>query len=46
MWRAGDKVRWRDYSGAYLRDIGEEEAEIGVAGRTYRVRRVDLRPGT
>jgi len=37
QWQPGDRVRWREYSGTYLRDAGAEEAEIGAAGRVYRV---------
>jgi hypothetical protein len=43
-WRPGDKVHWRGYIGAYLRDVGEAEAEIMIEMRTYLVRRADLRP--
>jgi hypothetical protein len=43
-WRAGDKVRWRDRAGVYRRDVDDEQAEIVLAERVYRVRRAELRP--
>ena len=43
-WQAGDKVRWREYTGHYLRDVEETEADIIIGQRTYRVQRADLRP--
>jgi hypothetical protein len=35
----GDRVRWREYSGFYLREAGEGEAEVMTGTRTCRVRR-------
>ena len=43
VWRLGDKVRWRDRTGDFQRDLGDgEHAEIVIADRTYRVRLEDL----
>ena len=42
--RPGDKVQWRDYVGVYLRDADDDQAEIDIAGRVYRVSRAELRP--
>ena len=43
VWRPGDRVRWRDRIGDFLRDIGDgEHAEIMIAERTYRVRLEEL----
>jgi hypothetical protein len=44
-WRPGDRVQWRDRAGVYRRDVDEENAEVVIAERVYRVRRVELRPG-
>jgi hypothetical protein len=43
-WQPGAKVRWREYTGFYLREAGEAEAEIMVGQRRYRVAKADLRP--
>jgi hypothetical protein len=43
LWRPGDRVRWRDRTGVFHRDLGDDEhAEIVIADRTYRVRVGDL----
>jgi len=43
MWRPGDRVRWRDHTGVFHRDLGDgEHAEVIIADRTYRVRVGDL----
>jgi hypothetical protein len=43
IWRAGDRVRWRDRSGVYKREAGDgDHAEIVIADRVYRVRAADL----
>jgi hypothetical protein len=43
VWRPGDKVRWRDRIGDFQRDVGDDEqAEIMISGRTYRVRLEEL----
>ena len=36
-WRPGDKVRWRNHSGTYLRDAEGGQAEVLIRKRTYRV---------
>ncbi len=37
-WRAGDRVRWRDRTGAFRRDVGDgEHAEVVIRDRVYRV---------
>ena len=38
----GDNVQWRDYVGIYLRDAADDQAEIDIAGRVYRVQRSEL----
>ena len=40
----GDKVQWQDYVGVYLRDAADDQAEIEIAGRIYRVQRAELGP--
>jgi hypothetical protein len=42
--RPGDKVQWQDYVGVYLRDAADDQAEIDIAGRVYRVQRSELGP--
>ena len=43
LWRPGERVRWRDRTGVFHRDLGDDEhAEIVIADRTYRVRIADL----
>jgi hypothetical protein len=35
LWRPGDRVRWRDRTGVFHRDLGDSEhAEIVIANRT------------
>lgn len=45
IWRPGDKVRWREYAGFYMRDVDEAEAEIMIGARKYRVQRRELSAG-
>ena len=40
----GDKVQWHDSVGVYLRDAADDQAEIDIAGRVYRVQRSELGP--
>ena len=40
----GDKVQWQDHVGVYLRDAADDQAEIDIAGRVYRVQRSELGP--
>ena len=43
LWHPGDRVRWRERTGVFRRDVGDSEhAEIVIADRTYRVRVEDL----
>ena len=42
-WRAGDRVQWKDRTGAFRRDVGDgEHAEIVIGARVYRVRTREL----
>jgi hypothetical protein len=43
-WRPGDKVRWRDHSGTYLRDAEGGQAEVLIGQRTFRVVVGELQP--
>jgi hypothetical protein len=43
-WRPGDKVRWKDYTGQFLRETIDGEAEVLIGTRTYRVAAGELRP--
>jgi hypothetical protein len=44
VWRPGDAVRWKDRSGTFRREAGDEKhAEIDIAGRIYRVPLTELR---
>jgi hypothetical protein len=45
QWRMGDRVRWQDKVGLFHRDLGDGNAEVTIANRTYRVRIGDLRQG-
>ena len=42
QWQPGDKVRWREYSGTFLRDADDGQVEILIGPRTYRVQRAEL----
>jgi hypothetical protein len=42
-WQPGAKVRWREYSGTFLRDADDGQVEILIGPRTYRVARAELR---
>ena len=43
LWRPGERVRWRDRTDVFHRDLGDDEhAEIVIADRTYRVHIADL----
>jgi hypothetical protein len=44
IWRPGDKVYWNGYTGAFLRNVEDGQAEILIGTRTYRVSRADLQP--
>jgi hypothetical protein len=43
--RPGDKVRWREKAGMFLRDLGDGNAEVTIGSRAYRVLISDLRSG-
>jgi hypothetical protein len=43
QWQPDDKVRWREYSGTFLRDADDGQVEILIGPRTYRVQRAELR---
>ena len=43
-WQPGDPVHWRGYTGSYLRDVENGQADVLIGTRTYRVVRADLRP--
>jgi hypothetical protein len=36
-------VRWRDYTGSFLRDADDGQVEILIGPRTYRVARGEVR---
>ena len=42
-WQPGAKVRWRDYTGTFLRDTVDGQVEVLIGPRTYRVDRGELR---
>jgi hypothetical protein len=42
-WRAGDPVKWKDRTGLFHREVGDNEhAEIAIAERVYRVKLSEL----
>jgi len=43
-WNPGDKVRWRNYIGAFLRDADDGQAEILIGQRKYLVQKAELQP--
>jgi len=43
-WRPGDRVRWQNYTGQYLRETVDGNAEVLIGKRTYRVPAGELRP--
>ena len=42
-WCPGDTVRWKDHTGRFLRDADDDQVEVLIGGRTYRVRRAEVR---
>ena len=42
-WRVGDKVRWQGYTGTFLRETVDGDAEVLIGKRTYRVPAGELR---
>ena len=43
-WHPGDKVHWNGYTGTYLREANDGQADVLIGARTYRVRKVELQP--
>jgi hypothetical protein len=43
-WRAGDRVRWQRYTGQFLRETIDGEAEVLIGAKAYRVPAGELRP--
>ena len=41
-WRAGDRVYWNGYTGTFLRDTIDGQAEVLIGTRTYLIGRGDL----
>jgi hypothetical protein len=41
-WRAGDKVYWNGYTGTFLRDTVDGQAEVLIGTRTYLIGRGEL----
>jgi hypothetical protein len=41
-WRAGDKVYWNGYTGTFLRDTVDGEAEVLIGTKTYLIGRGEL----
>ena len=41
-WMPGDRVRWKDYTGQFLRDTVDGQVEVLIGTRTYRVVRGEL----
>ena len=41
-WRAGDKVYWNGYSGTFLRDTVDGQAEVLIGTKTYLIGRGEL----
>lgn len=42
-WRPGDQVRWREYTGQFLRETADDQVEVLIGKRTYRVDRDELK---
>jgi hypothetical protein len=41
-WRAGDKVYWNGYTGTFLRDTVDGQAEVLIGTKTYLIGRGEL----
>jgi hypothetical protein len=41
-WRAGDKVNWNGYTGTFLRDTVDGQAEVLIGTKTYLIGRGEL----
>ena len=42
---SGNRVRWKDRSGVFQRDLGDGNAQVLIAGRVYRVKLSELLTG-
>ena len=41
-WRAGDRVYWNGYTGTFLRDTVDGQAEVLIGTKTYLIGRGEL----
>ena len=41
--RPGDKVRWQGYTGTFLRETVDDQAEVLIGTRTLRLPKTELR---
>ena len=42
-WEPGAKVAWNGRLGLFLREAEDDQVEVLIGGRTYRVRRAEVR---
>ena len=42
-WRTGDKVLWNGYTGTFLRETVDDQAEVLIVTRTLRLPKTELR---
>jgi len=42
-WQQGAKVAWNDRPGVFLREVDDDQVEVLIGSRTYRVRRAEVR---
>ena len=42
-WRSGDKVFWSGYMGTFLRETVDDQAEVLIGIRTFRLPKAELR---
>jgi len=42
-WRPGDRVRWQGYTGTFLRETVDDQAEVLIGTRTLRLPKTELR---
>jgi hypothetical protein len=42
-WQAGAKVAWQGRIGMFLREAEDDQVELLIGSRTYRVRRAEVR---
>jgi len=43
VWEAGAKVAWQGRVGMFLREADDDQVELLIGSRTYRVRRAEVR---